>query len=91
MVKESVTTRFHGFRMKAAAAVEHIDENDAPVEVGMRDEDEPYRAEDPEAPPAEINRMLPPPVPREQNEQEEGEVMGEVMGEQEQPDEPAGW
>eukprot|EP00808_Paulinella_micropora_P012053 g19415.t1 len=27
MVKESVTARFHGFRMKAAAAVEHIDEN----------------------------------------------------------------
>eukprot|EP00808_Paulinella_micropora_P002402 g80764.t1 len=26
MVKESVTARFHGFRMKAAAAVEHIDE-----------------------------------------------------------------
>eukprot|EP00808_Paulinella_micropora_P015677 g77600.t1 len=89
MVKESVTARFHGFRMKAAA-VEDIDHNvRTHLGVVMRDEDEPYRAEDPEAPPAEVNRMLPPPVPREQNEHE-GEVIGEVMGEQEQPDEPAG-
>eukprot|EP00808_Paulinella_micropora_P028103 g72171.t1 len=69
LVQETVTARFHGFWMKAAAGIENIEEvpavlhQDAPAEVVMRD-DEPYPAEDPEAPAPEVNRMLPPPVPR---------------------------
>eukprot|EP00808_Paulinella_micropora_P009239 g72853.t1 len=88
MVKESVTARFHGFRMKAAA-VEDIDHNDAPVEVVMRDEDEPYRAEDPEAPPAEVNRMLPPPVPREGDSRQLCLVTAQLDGQH--PDELKAW
>eukprot|EP00808_Paulinella_micropora_P012494 g1883.t1 len=66
------------FRKKAARALEEIDNNVSFIDmegeesndyelshVVMRDEDEPYRAEDPEAPPAEVNRMLPPPVPQQ--------------------------
>eukprot|EP00808_Paulinella_micropora_P014743 g19740.t1 len=62
------------YELSHVMQVPEVLQQDAPVEVVVRHEDEPYRAEDPEAPPAEVNRMLPPPVPREQNEQE-GEVL----------------
>eukprot|EP00808_Paulinella_micropora_P021355 g66094.t1 len=96
LVKETVTARFHGFRMKAASdllelidenvRIEEVEEDDdyddiplshlvrvpevlqqnaPPAEVVIPDDDdEPYPAEDPDAPAPEVNRMSPPPVPR---------------------------
>eukprot|EP00808_Paulinella_micropora_P021319 g21245.t1 len=94
LVKETVTARFHGFRMKAASdllqlidenvRIEEVEEDDdyddiplfhlvrvpevlqqnAPPAEVIPDDDEPYPAEDPDAPAPEVNRMSPPPVLR---------------------------